>query len=97
MDGTATNAFAALRPPGHHAERERAMGFSSSTTSPSLRDTLKSDTVESASSSSIGMFIMGMDSSMPSKMIPASCSSAPINSHFTPVLAGKSNAAQAQD
>lgn len=27
MAGRATNAFCAMRPPGHHAERERAMGF----------------------------------------------------------------------
>jgi acetoin utilization deacetylase AcuC-like enzyme len=27
MEGTVANAFVALRPPGHHAERERAMGF----------------------------------------------------------------------
>jgi len=27
MDGTVKNAFCAVRPPGHHAERDRAMGF----------------------------------------------------------------------
>ncbi len=27
MEGTVASAFVALRPPGHHAERERAMGF----------------------------------------------------------------------
>ncbi|WP_029029486.1 histone deacetylase family protein [Salinarimonas rosea] len=27
MAGTVTNAFAAMRPPGHHAERAQAMGF----------------------------------------------------------------------
>jgi acetoin utilization deacetylase AcuC-like enzyme len=27
MSGQATNAFVAMRPPGHHAERTRAMGF----------------------------------------------------------------------
>ena len=27
LDGKASNAFAAMRPPGHHAERETAMGF----------------------------------------------------------------------
>ena len=27
MSGRATNGFCAVRPPGHHAERERAMGF----------------------------------------------------------------------
>ena len=27
MDGAAQNAFVAMRPPGHHAERGRAMGF----------------------------------------------------------------------
>jgi acetoin utilization deacetylase AcuC-like enzyme len=27
MTGNATNAFVAMRPPGHHAERARAMGF----------------------------------------------------------------------
>ncbi|MDX3810138.1 histone deacetylase family protein [Bosea thiooxidans] len=27
MTGKARNAFSAMRPPGHHAERERAMGF----------------------------------------------------------------------
>jgi acetoin utilization deacetylase AcuC-like enzyme len=27
LDGKSTNAFCAVRPPGHHAERDRAMGF----------------------------------------------------------------------
>ncbi len=27
LSGAASNAFIAMRPPGHHAERERAMGF----------------------------------------------------------------------
>jgi len=27
LDGAARNAFVAMRPPGHHAEREQAMGF----------------------------------------------------------------------
>jgi acetoin utilization deacetylase AcuC-like enzyme len=27
FDGTARNAFLAMRPPGHHAEKDRAMGF----------------------------------------------------------------------
>lgn len=27
MEGEVTNAFCAVRPPGHHAERDRAMGF----------------------------------------------------------------------
>lgn len=27
LDGSARNAFVAMRPPGHHAERSRAMGF----------------------------------------------------------------------
>ncbi|GGE35745.1 acetoin utilization protein [Agaricicola taiwanensis] len=27
MEGSARNAFCAIRPPGHHAERQRAMGF----------------------------------------------------------------------
>jgi acetoin utilization deacetylase AcuC-like enzyme len=27
MDGTVANAFCAVRPPGHHAERNRALGF----------------------------------------------------------------------
>lgn len=27
IEGTVDNAFAAIRPPGHHAERDRAMGF----------------------------------------------------------------------
>jgi acetoin utilization deacetylase AcuC-like enzyme len=27
LDGTVDNAFAVLRPPGHHAERDRAMGY----------------------------------------------------------------------
>jgi acetoin utilization deacetylase AcuC-like enzyme len=27
LDGSLNNGFAALRPPGHHAERDRAMGF----------------------------------------------------------------------
>ncbi len=27
MNGTASNAFSASRPPGHHAEKDRAMGF----------------------------------------------------------------------
>ncbi|HIE66328.1 MAG: histone deacetylase [Nitrospira sp.] len=27
MDGSVVNAFCALRPPGHHAEQDRAMGF----------------------------------------------------------------------
>ena len=27
QDGEATNAFVAMRPPGHHAETETAMGF----------------------------------------------------------------------
>ncbi|MEI8121386.1 MAG: histone deacetylase [bacterium] len=27
MDGQVTNAFCAVRPPGHHAEKDRAMGF----------------------------------------------------------------------
>ncbi len=27
LDGTAGNAFVAMRPPGHHAEREKSMGF----------------------------------------------------------------------
>ena len=27
MDGTVDNAFCSVRPPGHHAERDRAMGF----------------------------------------------------------------------
>jgi acetoin utilization deacetylase AcuC-like enzyme len=40
IDGTFSNAFCSVRPPGHHATRDRRWAFASSTTSPSRRATL---------------------------------------------------------
>jgi acetoin utilization deacetylase AcuC-like enzyme len=38
MDGTVSNAFVAMRPPGHHAEKAKPMGFCFLIRSPSLPD-----------------------------------------------------------
>ncbi len=47
--GEVDNAFCAVRPPGHHAEPARAMGFACSTTSSSGRRTRVPPTASAAS------------------------------------------------
>ena len=54
----ANNVFCAVRPPGHHAEPERAMASACSTTSPSARCARAQCTSSTGSPSSISTFIM---------------------------------------
>ncbi len=71
MSGAADNVFVASRPPGHHAERSRAMGFAFSTIL-RLRRAMRSAIMGwNASQLSIGMYTTAMARRIFSRMIQA--------------------------
>ena len=101
MRGEVKRAFAAGRPPGHHAEPDRAMGFCLFGTSPLPRVTSSKPTASITSPSSISTSITATAPRPPSTPIHPSCSSACTSTRARAIpaaaMSGKSAPARAED
>jgi acetoin utilization deacetylase AcuC-like enzyme len=82
MNGEIRNAFCAIRPPGHHAERARAMGFCLFNNVAIARAICRRSTNSSAFASSIGMCTTATARRIFFIAMAAFCTSAFINIRF---------------